>query len=229
MKPIEATVKLFVFYLTIALFMQCSNSSNTENQEGEQGGQKRVNEEIFHKKHSFDGESLNEWEVTKFGTQGTVSILDDKIILNYGDGCTGVTSTMNIPKINYEVVLDARRISGNDFFCGMTFPVKDQFCSLIVGGWGGSLVGLSNVDGEDASNNATKVSKQFEMGTWYAIKLKVTDEKIEVWIDNKKLVNFAHEFHELSIRPEMNLSKPFGICSWNTTAELRNIHMKKIQ
>ncbi|HTN69029.1 MAG TPA: hypothetical protein VLZ33_06170 [Dysgonamonadaceae bacterium] len=38
----------------------------------------------------------------------------------------------------------------------------------------------------------------------------------------------VHELREFSIRPEMNLSKPFGTCSWNTTAELRNIKMRKL-
>ena len=28
--------------------------------------------------------------------------------------------------------------------------------TLIVGGWGGGLVGISSIDGEDASNNSTR-------------------------------------------------------------------------
>ena len=52
-------------------------------------------------------------------------------------------NTNEIPKINYEVALDAMRVSGSDFFCGLTVPVNDSFCSLIVGGWGGGLGGVS--------------------------------------------------------------------------------------
>jgi hypothetical protein len=37
------------------------------------------------------------------------------------------------------------------------------------------------------------------------------------------VVDFAISTNKLSIRPEVELSKPFGITSWNTTAALRNI------
>ena len=116
----------------------------------------------------------------------------------------------------------------NDFFCGITFPVKDQFCSLIVGGWGGPVVGLSCIDGKDASENATNVLKRFDKNVWYKIKMRVTGEKIQAWIDDEKLVDFAYTGHELYVRPEVELSKPFGICTWMTTGELRRIRLEDI-
>jgi len=43
-------------------------------------------------------------------------------------------------------------------------------------------------------------------------------------------VNFVKsKYDELSIRPEVELSRPFGITSWYTTAELRNIRLEKIE
>ncbi len=176
----------------------------------------------------FDGESLAGWEITPFGTQGRVTASDGKVILNFGDGCTGITWKDSFPTVNYEVILDARRTSGNDFFCGLTFPVKAQFCSLIVGGWGGPVVGLSCIDGQDASENQTKTLRKFEKDVWYNIRLQVTDSTILAWIDNKKLVDFNYNKSKLSVRPEVELSKPFGICSWVTTAELRNIVLKEL-
>lgn len=176
----------------------------------------------------FDGKTLEGWEITEFGPQGPVMVVDGKIVLNYGDGCTGITWQKDFPKVNYEVSLEARKTSGNDFFCGMTFPVKDEFCSLIVGGWGGPVVGLSCIDGLDASENETNILKRFDKNVWYHIKLRVTNEKIEAWIDDEKLVDFAYPGHEIYVRPEVELSKPFGICSWITTAELKNIRMVEI-
>jgi hypothetical protein len=173
----------------------------------------------------FDGKTLDGWEITQFGPQGPVDVCGGKIILNYGDGCTGITWTGAFPKINYEVSLEAQKTSGNDFFCGMTFPVQDEFCSLIVGGWGGPVVGLSCIDGQDASDNETNILKRFDKNIWYKIRLKVTEEKIIAWIDNEKLVDFDYVGHELYVRPEVELSKPFGICSWITTAELRDIRL----
>lgn len=176
----------------------------------------------------FDGKTLDGWEITGFGTQGPVSVSEGNILLGFGDGCTGVTFKKEFPKINYEVSLEAKKVSGNDFFCGMTFPVNETWCSLIVGGWGGPVVGLSTIDGADASDNDTKVLKNFERNQWYNIRLKVTSEKIEAWIDGEMLVDFVIGDHRLSIRPEVDLSRPFGIASWNTTAALRNIRVKEL-
>lgn len=173
----------------------------------------------------FDGESLDGWKITNFGTQGPVQVSGGNIVLGMGDGCTGITWDGDFPKMNYEVSLEAKKISGNDFFCGMTFPVDSTFCSFIVGGWGGPVMGLSSIDGLDASENETRSMKKFEHDTWYRIRLRVTPGKIEAWIDNEQVVDFATEGRRLSIRPEVNLSKPFGICSWITTAALRNIQV----
>jgi hypothetical protein len=176
----------------------------------------------------FDGNILDGWEVTQFGPQGPVDVYDGKIIMNYGDGCTGVTYKKDFPRVNYEVNLEARKTSGNDFFCGMTFPVNDDFCSLIVGGWGGPVIGLSCIDGVDASENETYILKRLDKDVWYKIKLQVNDKKIIAWIDNEKLVDFEYTGHEIYVRPEVELSKPFGICSWITTSELRNIWLREL-
>ena len=226
MKPVLTLSKLLLFFIVTVSFIQCNQSPKQKNQEILP---KQNSEQIIDKYSIFDGKTLEGWEVTQFGTQGLVSVSDGKIILEFGDGCTGITSTKDVPKINYELILEARRISGNDFFSGITFPVNDSFCSLIVGGWGGSVVGLSNINGEDASNNETKVLKTFKIDTWYTIKLKVTSESIEAWIDNEKLVDYSYEEDELSVRNEVNLSKPLGICSWMTTAELRNIRLEQLK
>lgn len=176
----------------------------------------------------FGGKNLDGWEITNFGTQGPVEAYDGKIVINYGDGASGITWTKDFPKVNYEVNLEARKTVGNDFFCGMTFPVNDEFCSFVVGGWGGPVVGLSCIDGLDASDNETYTLKRFDKNVWFKIKLQVSDEKITGWVDDEKLVDFTYKGRELSTRPEVDLSKPFGICTWMTTAELRNIWIKEI-
>ena len=114
----------------------------------------------------FDGGSLDGWKITQWKYRGEVRVEDEKLILEKGHECTGVTWQRDFPKINYEVNLDAKRVKGNDFFCGMTFPVKDEYCSLIIGGWGGKLVGLSNIDGYDASDNSTTTLRSFENDRW---------------------------------------------------------------
>ncbi len=210
---------IFALAVLIPLFTAgCGNRQKSDNSGVQQDQQEGL-------KTLFDGESLDGWEITNFGTQGPVQVSGGNIVLGMGDGCTGITWDGDFPKMDYEVSLEAKKISGNDFFCGMTFPVDSSFCSFIVGGWGGPVMGLSSIDGLDASENETRSMKKFEHDTWYRIRLRVTPGKIEAWIDNEQVVDFATEGRRLSIRPEVSLSKPFGICSWMTTAALRNIQV----
>lgn len=175
----------------------------------------------------FNGRNLDGWEITNFGPQGPVYVSGDQVILGMGDGCTGITYKKAFPEINYNVTLEAKRVDGTDFFCGMTFPVGRDPCTLIVGGWGGTTVGLSSIDGKDASENETTSLMKFENNRWYRIGLLVKENEIKAWIDDSLVVDFNRNGKRLSIRPEVELSKPFGIASWRTTAAIRNIKVVK--
>ena len=177
----------------------------------------------------FDGETLNGWEVTNFGPQGPVYVSGGAIILGMGDGCTGITWKKDFPTDNYRITLEAKRVEGIDFFCGITFPVGDSPCSFIVGGWAGSVVGLSSINKMDASENETTTLMNFEKGRWYNICLAVHNDTIKASIDDKVVVDFVIGSNELSIRPEVELSRPFGIASWQTTAAIRNIRVTEFK
>jgi hypothetical protein len=176
----------------------------------------------------FDGETLTNWESTNFGPQGLVYVSDGEIVLRMGDGPTGITWTDSFPKENYEITLEAKRVMGIDFFCGLTFPVKDDFCSFIVGGWAGPVVGLSTIDGRDASENETTTFMRFSKDVWYKIKLRVTSEKIETCINEEQIVNLPYKGRKIGIRPEVELSCPFGIATWKTTGAVRNIYLRRL-
>ena len=209
--------------LTVLFFVNCSGNKSRQETKTEEVVQKT---KITDPNSLFDGETLDGWKITEYGTQGPVSVSEGKIILNYGDGCTGITWEKEFPKMNYQVTLEAQKTVGNDFFCGITFPVNDEFCSLIIGGWGGPVVGLSCIDGNDAAHNSTQILKKFDKNVWYKIKLQVTNEKIIAFIDDEKLVDFSYPGHKLSLRAEVQLSKPFGLFTWETTGEIRNIRLE---
>ncbi len=176
-----------------------------------------------------DGHTLGKWTVTEFGGHGEVRCENGLIILGMGDALTGIHWTNDAPKVNYEVALDAMRVEGSDFFCGLTFPVGESNCSLILGGWGGSVVGISSIDGNDASENETSQSLTFEKGRWYRVRVRVTPTKIEAWLDDKQIVDLVTTGHKISMRfGEIELSKPLGIATWQTTGALREIKMRRI-
>ena len=177
----------------------------------------------------FDGSSLDGWSVTHFGGDGRVELREGLLVIGIGAPFTGVNYTNAVPKLNYEVTLEAMRVEGDDFFCGLTFPVGDSFVSLIVGGWGGRLVGISSIDGEDASENETTQFMDFETGRWYRLRLRVTEQKLEVWIDQKQIVNVVTTERKLSVRPgDIELSKPFGLASWVTGAAFRDVKIRPV-
>ena len=215
----------FSLILLVFLFVNCSENKNKQEPNTKAVVEKS---EVKDENSLFNGKTLDGWKITQYGTEGPVLVSDGKIILNYGDGCTGVTWEGDFPKVNYEVTLEAQKTVGNDFFCGITFPVNDEFCSLIVGGWGGPVVGLSSIDDNDAEHNSTRILKKFDKNVWYKIKLHITEEKIIAWIDDEKLVDFSYPGHRLSLRAEVQLSKPFGLFTWQTTGEIRNIRMQKL-
>ena len=74
----------------------------------------------------FDGQTLAGWRETAFAGHGEVHCQDGVIVLGMGDPFTGINWTNDFPKMNYEVALDAMRLMGSDFFCGLTVPVGDQ-------------------------------------------------------------------------------------------------------
>jgi len=177
----------------------------------------------------FNGKTLGQWKITDFGGQGKVYIKDGSVFLEMGNDLTGITWTGPVVRMNYEISLEAMRVSGSDFFCGLTFPVGPNPCSLILGGWGGNICGLSNIDYYDAANNETTRVVNFEDGRWYHVRLRVTSDKIEAWLDDEKLVDVITTGRHISIRPEVDLSQPLGIATWRTTGAIRNIQLRKLQ
>ncbi len=177
----------------------------------------------------FDGKTLAGWRPTDFSGQGDVTVEDGAIVLAAGNDLTGVNYPGELPKTNYEVELEAKRVTGGDFFCGLTIPVGEEHCTFVVGGWGGALVGISSIDGQDASENPTMSSKKFENGRWYKIRVRVTPAKIEAWIDDEQVVNVDIAGSKISMRRgEIELSAPFGIATYRTKSALRGIKIRKL-
>ena len=176
-----------------------------------------------------DGKSLNNWEITDFAGHGDVRLKDGGVLLETGAGLTGLTwKGQPLPTTDYEVRLEAQRVDGVDFFCGVTFPVGKSHCSFICGGWGGAVVGLSSIDDFDASENDTTKYMKFDDKKWYKFRIRVTDTRIETWIDGKLVVNQPIKNRRVGVRFDIEQACPFGLTSWQTTAAIRNVRLRKL-
>ncbi len=176
----------------------------------------------------FDGKDLGQWKPTPFGGEGEVRVEEGLLRVAVGSDMSGITWTGEFPRTSFEVSLEARRDDGFDFFCGLTFPVGDGACSLIVGGWGGTVVGLSSIDGLDASQNATTTAGDFESNRWYAIRVQVTPRRIVCFIDDQPVVDQAVEGHAFDVRSEMLPARPLGIATYATAASLRSLRWRPL-
>jgi hypothetical protein len=175
----------------------------------------------------FDAKSRQGWRETGFTGRGKVSVENGTLRLGAGAPMTGVTWDGEFPKSDYEMRFEASRVEGGDFFASLTFPVGDSFCTWVTGGWGGDIVGLSSIDGWDASDNETRSYFQFEQGRWYGFRLQVTASKITAWIDERKIVSVETTGRTIGLRHgEMHLSAPLGFASYNTTGAIRKIEYR---
>jgi hypothetical protein len=178
----------------------------------------------------FDGKSLKGWRETQFLKPGEVRVEDGVIVLGFGKPLTGINWTGEFPKSDYEIRFEALRRSGNDFFATLTFPVQDSFCSWVTGGWGGDIVGLSSLDGWDASENETRTYFTFENRRWYAMRLRVTENQIMAWIDDKPIIKVDIGGRSIGLRyGEIEKSVPLGFASYATTGALRKIEYRLLR
>ena len=180
----------------------------------------------------FDGRSLGKWKVIDkldYARHGKVHVHDGRLVLEAGKPATGIRWTGPFPKIDYEVTLEAMRVEGEDFFCALTFPVGEAALTLVVGGWHGSVVGLSSIDGEPAVENESCTCMDFQQNRWYRLRLRESKPKIEAWIDKDKLIDFAPEGRKLTLYWEMEPALPFGVATWYTTGALRDFRVRPIK
>jgi len=220
-------VRVFILSLSLCLLTSCDSSKVLTGQPKQE--QPQISQNMSPGEVSlFDGSNLGQWKITDFGDQGKVYVADESIILETGDSLTGIIWAGPVLRMNYEINLDAMRLNGDDFFCGLTFPVGDSCVTFIVGGWAGSVCGISSINYYDASDNETTVKAYFDNNRWYHIRVRVTPGRIQCWIDDEQYVDLETGGKKLSVRIDVKKSRPLGIASWRTAAAIKNIRLTKL-
>jgi len=177
----------------------------------------------------FDGKTLGSWKSVEFGGEGKVEVADGAIRVAEGATLSGITWTGEAPpRTNYEFSVEAMKVDGTDFFCGIVFPVGKESCSFVAGGWGGGVTGLSSVDHMNASENETATDQNYAKSKWYTIRLRVTPALIEVWLDTKAVVHLELANRQISVHPAVEMAGPLGLTNYQTSSQFRNIRLKKL-
>lgn len=230
-RPKIQTVLVVISLMFVSL-PGCQNEAKQSPTKSKQKAGKTAQEKETGPKFSepislFDGKSLEGWDEIEFGGEGDIYTDDGVISFEMGDPFTGICSDReDLPQTNYEIELEARKTDGVDFFCGLTFPVDESHCTLILGGWGGDVCGLSCIDDQDASSNDTSTSIVFKKNQWYKIRVRVEPNRIQAWLDDKSIINCDTSGKKISLRGDTTLCEPLGICSFQTLAEYRNIVLR---
>jgi len=131
---------------------------------------------------------LQHWQSAGIEGEGSIAIAANEITLGPGQPMTGVKfkawSDLKLPLIDYAIEFEAMRVDGQDFFAGITLPIRsiDTCATLVVGGWGGGLVGISSIDEQNANENSTRSEQRFLNGQWYRFRVEVREDELKGWL-----------------------------------------------
>jgi hypothetical protein len=177
------------------------------------------------------------WVAAGIPEQGPVTVSEG--VLRVGEGLPmsgarfeGDWEALGLPWTQYELTFEARRVEGQDFFATCTFPAggHDRCVSLVLGGWGGGLVGISSIDHLDASENSTRGEMRFENGEWYRVRIEVREDDLRVWINDAPMVNTSIKSRHLGLRPgDIDRCVPLGFATWRTIGEIRAVRVSRLK
>ncbi len=178
----------------------------------------------------LDPDTLSRWEIVRAGGEGEPYMHKGTLILPMA--VNGLTTGVRwvgepLPVNNYAIYYEARRTVGHDIFAGISFPYDDTFATLVVGGWAGSVCGLSSIDGYDASENETTKHIYFKDKQWYPVWLRVTPDSIFATIDTVQVVNIATAGKRIHLRGG-TLASSLTLTTYLSTGEIRNLRIKRL-
>ncbi len=185
----------------------------------------------------IEKDGLGSWKpIEDFASYGDVTVEDGVLTIGQGEPFTGVVwkdiEPYPFPLVNYEIAFEARRVQGVDFFAGLTFPIGDleTCCTLILGGWGGGLVGISSIDRNDASENETASYHKFEDDQWYKFRLQVQADRFRAWIGDKIVINTITKGRKLGLRfGDIEYCAPLGIATFQTKGQVKDLTIRPLE
>jgi len=181
----------------------------------------------------FNGKDLSGWKRADIFGNGNVAALSNGVVsCGIGKPLSGIVFTNKFPTMSYEVKLEALRKEGSDFFVALTLPVESNACTVVIGGWGGGLCGISSIDYMDAAENGHSSGVALTNNLWYTLRVRVTPGLLEVTL-NDTLYTAKVPFEKsscFSLRAGSDIDKclPFGLATYETHALWRNLTVETV-
>lgn len=182
----------------------------------------------------FNGKDLSGWKLADFWGNGKVEAISNGVIsCGIGKPLSGIAYTNPFPTMSYEVKMEAMRKEGADFFVAMTLPIHSNACTVVIGGWGGGLCGISSIDYMDAAENPYSEGVSFTNGVWYTLRVRVTPRLLEVFL-NDTLYTAKVPFESstaFTLRAGSDIDKtlPFGLATYETCGLWRNLTVTTLE
>jgi len=180
----------------------------------------------------FDGTSTKDWKPIpkegSFAGAGPVSLKDGAIVMGPGHPHTGVLWAGPLPKGSYELAYEAAKLAGPYQFGCVAFPVGDSLCMLDMGGGARhNIVGLSGVDGKSFTGNLTTQRIGFRHNQWYRLRVRVSDEKVEIWLDERQIVDLPRAGH--TFRASLpGGARSFAFFGYKNTCAVRDVRVRSL-
>lgn len=124
---------------------------------------------------------------------------------------------------DFEYTLEARKTGGEEGFL-VLFRVQDEqtfyWCNL--GGWGNQRHQLERgrAGGERWHGVGPAVDGSIDRDRWYRIVVRCEGARIQVWLDDERLVDFTD--------PEGHLHGAVGVGTWSTRAQYRKLQVRSL-
>lgn len=183
-----------------------------------------------------DKEEHAAWEPVVLAGEGFIELYDGVLSIGEGEPMSAVRYTGlphdKLPVMDYEIAWEARRVHGYDFFSALTFPVGslDTCLTLVIGGWGGKLVGFSSIDEQDAGENPYSTERDFENGRWYHFRLVVREDAVTVWINGQEAARAPVAGRRISLRPgDIEFCAPLGLATYFSEGEVKHMVMRHLR
>lgn len=176
------------------------------------------------------------WQQAGIPDEGRISVNREGVTLPAGLPMTGCKfpawNDLHLPGTNYRITYEAMRVEGDDIFGMCTFPVVSHqtHATFVIGGWGGTLTGISSIDFKDASENSTRAEQRFADGVWHRVKIEIRPDDILAWVNDRLVVNVSIKGRKVGLRAGfIDHCLPFGFATWNTTAKVRAVVVESLK